>query len=180
MSILQIARFGNPILRQTARPVNSFNKNLHSLLDSMTSTLKQCEDGAALAATQVSVLKRVVVVDYEDDHLELINPEILAGDDIQSEYEGCLSLPGYAGLVPRFNFVRLKYYDRKGRDNVIERRGMLARCFQHEIDHLDGVLFVDMMTADQLVHSKTDTTISRQSVLDITNGLIPDVLARAG
>lgn len=179
MSTRSILQFGAPELRQKARPVNSFNKQLRLLIDEMAETLEGKEDGAALAAPQIGVLRRVVVISYENDYLELINPEIIAADGESTEYEGCLSFSGYVGLVRRSNSITLRYLTRNGNERVLERDGSLARCIQHEIDHLDGVLFVDRMVTESLVHSKTDMTISRQSVLDLSNGQIPQARENA-
>ena len=166
---MKMVLFGDPVLRKTAQPVTVFHKKLHSLIDSMAETLHGCEDGAALAANQVGILKRIIVVDYESEYLELINPEIIGSSGEQNGYEGCLSYPGYVGSVNRFTSVQIKYYDRYGKENIIEREGKLARCFQHEIDHLDGILFIDRMKENFLLHPETEMKISLESVLAIAD-----------
>lgn len=166
---LKILLFGDPILRQKAKPVIVFHHKLHTLIDSMANTLDNREDGAALAANQVGILKRIVVIDYEDEYLELINPEIIDFSGKQSKYEGCLSYPGYVGLVNRYETVTLKYYDRNGIENTIERNGNLAICLQHEIDHLDGILFIDKVEEKYLIHSETKAKIDLNEVLALSN-----------
>ena len=129
------------MLNKKCRAVTEYNDRLHILLDDLKETLAAA-NGAGLAAPQVGVLRRVcVVVDENDEMLELINPEIIASDGEQTGPEGCLSLPGKFGLVTRPYHVRVRAYDRDG--NVFETEGteIVARCFCHEIEHLDGHLF---------------------------------------
>jgi peptide deformylase len=170
MGKLKIISFGDHVLRQPAKPVTVFHKKLHALIDSIAETLHNCDGGAALAANQVDVLKRITVINYQGEYFELINPEIIYSEGEQTDMEGCLSFPGYYGLVKRFNLVKVKYLDRNGKENVIERTGKLARCIQHEVDHLNGVLFVDRMIEDFLIHTETENKISLQSALDLANG----------
>ncbi|MGE5398984.1 MAG: peptide deformylase [Ignavibacteriales bacterium] len=167
---LKIVLFGDPVLREVAKPVTVFHHKLHALIDSMAGTLFRRDDGAALAAPQVGVLKRIVVIDYENEYLELINPEITASGGKQKGFEGCLSYPGYIGSVPRFETVTVKFQDRDGNEHIIERSGNMARCLQHEIDHLDGVLFIDRMDEDFLTHSDTDEEVSLEAALGLANG----------
>ncbi len=163
----KIVTFGNPVLRQKAKPVTVFHKKLHSLIDSIAETLAAEENSAALAANQVDILKRIVVIDYLNEYIELINPEILESSGSQTDYEGCLSFPSYVGKVTRANFVKVKYVDRFGKENIIEREGKLARCLQHEIDHLDGILYVDHVKEEYLFHSETDDKISLNEVKEL-------------
>ena len=166
---LKIVLFGNPVLRQKAKHVSVFHKKLHSVIDSIAHTLDSREDGAALAATQIGILKRITVIDYEGEYFEMINPEIIesGGEIIKSE--GCLSFPGYTGLVPRAEFVKVKFQDRNGNESVIERSGNMARCIQHEIDHLDGILYIDRMKETFLTHNETDEKLNVEEVLLIAN-----------
>ncbi|HEX2963745.1 MAG TPA: peptide deformylase [Ignavibacteriales bacterium] len=166
----KIVRFGEPVLRETAKPVTVFHHKLHELVDSLTDTLFRSEDGAAIAAPQIGVSKRIVVIDYEDEYLELLNPEILSSSGEQTDYEGCLSFPGFIGNVPRAETVKVKYQDRNGNEIVIERSGNMARCLQHEIDHLDGILFIDKVTDKYLVHQDTNEKIKLADALDLSNG----------
>lgn len=163
----KIVLFGNAVLRKAAKPVTVFHNKLYSLIDSMAYTLKHTKDGAAIAANQVGILKRVSVINYEGEYIELINPEIIEAGGKQTDYEGCLSYPGYVGLVTRPEFVRVKYTNRQGEEKIIERHGKLARCLQHEIDHLNGILYIDHVEEDYLIHSVNETKISLESVLKL-------------
>lgn len=167
---LKIILFGDPALRQKAKPVIVFHHKLHNIIDSMATTLDNRDDGAALAANQIGILKRIVVINYEDEYLELINPEIISSSGKQTKYEGCLSYPGYVGLVSRSETVKVKYFDRNGIENVIEKSGNFAICLQHEIDHLDGILFIDKVEEKHIVHSDTKMKVDLDEVLDISNG----------
>ena len=141
----KILEFGDPVLREKSKPVTVFHKKLHMLIDNMKFTLLNQDDGAALAANQVGILKRITVINYMDEYIEMINPEILSSSGEITDSEGCLSLPGYFGNVKRAENVKVKYQDRFGKETIIERSGPMARCIQHEIDHLDGILFIDRM-----------------------------------
>ncbi|MGE5680127.1 MAG: peptide deformylase [Bacillota bacterium] len=169
----KILNFGDPVLRQVSKPVTVFHNKLHSLIDSMAATLHSRDDGAALAAPQIGVLKRIVVIDYMDEYLELINPEIIYSDGEKTDFEGCLSLTGYFGKVKRADKIKVKYLDRNGKEHVIERKGLFSRCIQHELDHLDGVLFIDRVKEEYLIGNE-DKKISLRSVMDIANGESPD------
>ena len=142
MGIRQIRVNDDPILRKVSRPVESFDAKLFKLLDDMRDTLYDA-DGCGLAAVQVGMLKRVVVIDVGDGLIELINPEIIATSGEQIDAEGCLSIPGEDGEVKRPYVVRVRAQDRNGNTFEIEGEELLARAFCHEIDHLDGILFVD-------------------------------------
>jgi len=167
---LNIIPFGAPELRKKAVTVNIFNSRLSSTIDSMARTLYLSKDGAAIAAPQVSILKKIIVIDYMEEYLELVNPYIIAEKGEQTDYEGCLSLPGYFGLVPRFESIVVQYMDRFGKDRIIKAEGKMARCIQHEIDHLSGILFVDRMNDDFLTNFDTKEKISRNSILELANG----------
>lgn len=143
MAIRRIITQGDDRLRKKCRQVTEFNPRLHDLLDDMKETLSEAQ-GAGLAAPQVGVLRRaVVIVDEDDTMLELVNPEIIASSGEQTGPEGCLSVPGKWGMVTRPSFARVRAQDRYG--NWFERDGeeLLARCFCHEIEHLDGHLYVE-------------------------------------
>ncbi len=137
----------NEDLRRISREVKEITPHILTLLDDMKETLL-IEDGGGLAAPQVGVLRRIAVVSYEDKYYELINPKILKESGEVSGEEGCLSVPGVWGLVPRPEKIKVSYMDRFAQMNEIEISGMLARIFCHEIDHLDGILFVDKMTEE--------------------------------
>ena len=144
MAIRKIVTQGDPLLYKKCRQVTDFNRRLHVLLDDMRDTLTEAQ-GAGLAAPQVGILRRAVVIDCGEDQdiLELINPEILEQSGEQSGPEGCLSVPGKWGMVTRPNFVRVRAQDRYGNWFEAEGDELLARCFCHEIEHLDGHLYVE-------------------------------------
>ncbi len=150
MATRNIVKVGDDILRKKSRPVEKFDKRLWQLLDDMKETM-YLANGVGLAAVQVGVLRRVVVIDCSpdrSDYLELINPEITDTEGEQREQEGCLSLPGECGITLRPATVRVKAQDRNGNWCVYKGEGLKARCFCHEIDHLDGVLFTDREIKD--------------------------------
>lgn len=154
MAIRNIVTIDDPVLRKKSRPVVNFDEKLWTLLDDMKETLKKA-DGAGLAAVQVGILRRAVIVDVGDGKpLELINPEIVETSGEQEGQEGCLSLPGEWGVVRRPEFVRVRAQNRKGQWCMYKGEGLKARCFCHEIDHLDGIVFTDkakrMLTDEEL------------------------------
>jgi peptide deformylase len=163
-----ILPFGDPILRKQAKPVSEISPKIIKLLDDMADTL-YAADGAGLAAPQIGILRRVVVMDCGDGLIELINPEILELRGEQTGPEACLSFPGYSGIVKRAMYVKIKSWNRSGESFVLEGEGCLARCIQHEIDHLDGILFVDRMEEPTLYHDQTHQAISRLDVLRLTH-----------
>jgi len=136
-----------PILRVTSTPVKIFDKKLVQLLDHMRKILHGTEYGVAIAAPQIAVSKRVVVIAYENEYLELINPVyITKSEDELMDTESCLSIPGVDGKVKRHREVSISYMDRYGIEHTITRSGNMARCIQHELDHLDGILFTDKLS----------------------------------
>lgn len=142
--VYQIVQIGDPILREKAIEVRRFNQNLWQLLDEMKETLYDA-DGVGLAAPQVGISKQVVIVDIGEGLIELINPKIIAAEGEEEDIEGCLSVPGRNGIVKRARKVTVAAQDRNGNCFTIDGEGLLARAFQHEIDHLRGVLYVDIM-----------------------------------
>ncbi|MBN1201573.1 MAG: peptide deformylase [Anaerolineae bacterium] len=160
MALREVILLGNPILRKKARKVTNFNNpKLQQLLDDMVETMLD-EPGVGLAAPQVAVSQRVIVVRLPDDEeskreygddagvlYQVVNPEIIRESrDMVDGIEACLSIPGYFGNVKRHQSVTVRGYDRDGKKIRIKANGWLARVFQHEIDHLDGVLFIDRAT----------------------------------
>ncbi len=148
MTILNILHFPDPRLRRHAQPVERVDDEIHRLVDDMFETMYQAP-GIGLAATQVNVAKRVVVIDISEDHNQpmcLINPEILGREGVEEMEEGCLSVPGYYELVQRAEKIRVKALDREGQPFELDVDGLLAVCIQHEVDHLDGKLFVDYLS----------------------------------
>ena len=143
MAIRNIVKRGDDTLKKVCRPVEKFDAKLHTLLDDMLDTVVAA-DGAGLAAPQVGILRRVVlVINGEDGFLELINPEIIAAEGEQIEPEGCLSVPGIYGTVCRPAYVKVRAQDRFGEFFEVEGEELAARAFCHEIDHLNGTLFTD-------------------------------------
>ena len=130
-------------LRKHSRPVTVFNERLHKMIDDMVETLRD-SGGVGLAAPQVGILRRIVVIEREDGSiLELVNPEVIATEGEQTGTEGCLSLPGVWGMVTRPMTVTVKAQDRNGEPFTETASGLIGRCFVHECEHLDGVLFTD-------------------------------------
>ena len=142
MALRNIKTEEDPILRKTSRPVTDFNDRLFTLLDDMKETMYKA-DGVGLAAVQVGVLRRAVVIDCGDGFIELINPEIIKTSGRQKETEGCLSLPGKSGITLRPSKVKVKAQDRNGEYFEISGTDLLARAMCHEVEHLDGKLFLD-------------------------------------
>ena len=154
MALRKIVLQGDECLTKVCRPVTDFNSRLHTLLDDMTDTLLD-SGGEGLAAPQVGILRRVCVVLNEDDEvIELVNPEIIFTDGEQTGLEGCLSIPGKYGVVTRPEVVRVRAQDRNGDFFEVEDSDLTARCFCHEIEHLDGHLFIEhtdrLMTEEEL------------------------------
>ncbi|MBQ3150721.1 MAG: peptide deformylase [Clostridia bacterium] len=140
MGYREIVKVGDPVLKKTSRKVEKFDEKLARLIDDMKETMYKAE-GVGLAAVQVGVLRRVVVLDCGDGFKELVNPVIIEEDGVQEEQEGCLSVPGEYGITRRPATVKVQAQDRNGKWHVYKGAGLLARCFCHEIDHLDGILF---------------------------------------
>ena len=149
MALRTIVKQGDECLKKVCRPVTEFNDRLHTLLDDMKETLID-SGGVGLAAPQVGVLRRVcVVMNEEEEIIELVNPEIIAVDGEQTGLEGCLSVPGRYGIVTRPYVVRVRAQDRDGNIFEVEDEDLTARCFCHELAHLDGQLFVEV--ADRML-----------------------------
>lgn len=143
MALREILTQGDPVLNKTCRPVEKFDRKLHDLLDDLKETLAD-SGGVGLAAPQVGILRRVVVVEDADDHvLELVNPVIVSQEGEQNGWEGCLSVPGKYGMVQRPSLVTVRAQDRDGNFFEASGEGLVARCFCHETEHLDGHLFVE-------------------------------------
>jgi len=148
---------GNPVLRKKAKPVSELTGEIDKLIEDMAETM-YINQGLGLSATQVGVLKRIIVYDnveagYGMDPQALINPEIVAAEGIVKDEEGCLSIPEIKDIVERSEKITLTGIDRSGKDVKIEIEGLLARIIQHEIDHLDGILFVDRLGAVKKNHA---------------------------
>ena len=144
MGIRKILTDKEPALHKVCKPVTEFDKKLHKLLDDMADTLEQA-NGVGLAAPQVGILRRVVIVDTGEEILELVNPTLVETDGEQEGPEGCLSVPGKYGLVKRPYYAKVRAQDRFGDWFEAEGEELIARCFCHELDHLDGILYTQVM-----------------------------------
>ena len=144
MGIRKIVTLGDETLRKECKPVEKFDRKLGVLLKDMADTMYKAE-GVGLAAPQVGILRRVVVIDVGDGLIELVNPVIVSAEGEQAGPEGCLSVPGRRGYVVRPNKVTVRAQDRKGNPVEYTGEGLLARAFCHELDHLDGRLYIDVM-----------------------------------
>ena len=154
MALRNIVTVGDPVLTKKCRPVVKFDDRLAQLIDDMKETMRNA-NGVGLAAPQVGVLRRLVVVDAGDEIVELVNPEIVSkSDELQTGVEGCLSLPGEYGIVTRPMYVTVRAQDRHGDWYEYDGEELVARCFCHELDHLDGHMYTEiaekMLTPEEL------------------------------
>lgn len=143
MPVMEIKKAGDKVLKAIAVPVEKVDRKVKQLLDNMAETM-YAADGVGLAAPQVGVSLRVVVIDVGEGIIELINPEIIAKEGCESGSEGCLSVPGMYGEVERYATVTVEALNRSGKKFRISGSGLLARALQHEIDHLNGILFIEL------------------------------------
>ncbi|MGE5677305.1 MAG: peptide deformylase [Pseudomonadota bacterium] len=146
MALRTIRALGDDILRKKCRPVDKIDERILVLLKDMADTLHNTENGAAIAAPQVGVLRRVVVIDMGEGTIYLVNPEVVEAEGSQEVVEGCLSIPKKVGKLIRPAKVTVKALNEKGEEIVITGEGDMAKCLCHEIDHLDGILFIDKVT----------------------------------
>ena len=144
MGLRKILTDAEPALHKVCKPVTAFDQKLHKLLDDMAETLEEA-NGVGLAAPQVGILRRVVIVDTGEEILELVNPTLLETDGEQEGAEGCLSVPGKYGLVKRPYYAKVRAQDRYGDWYEAEGEELIARCFCHELDHLDGIIYTEVM-----------------------------------
>lgn len=163
-----IVQFGDSNLRVNCSIVTVFHKGLHDKIDLMSNTLRKHGGGAALAAPQIALLKRIVVINYLNEYYELINPVITEKSGEIIDTEGCLSLPDYWGNVKRYKNLTVEYQDRFGVKHVTDVEDKMARCFQHEIDHLDGILFIDRMTTAYVHNDSTGENLSVKDLIKFT------------
>jgi len=144
MAVLQIRTLPNPVLRQKAKRVTKIDKSIHKLIDDMINTLRADPNRAGLAAPQVGVLLRIAVIEVpEQELITLINPEIVKREGERIVQEGCLSVPGYFGEIKRAVTVKVKAQNRYGKQFRLKAQGLLAQALEQEIEHLDGVLYID-------------------------------------
>lgn len=146
-NIRVLGQDGDEILRKTAKEVTEMTPKIRELIDDMFDTMYEA-NGCGLAAPQVGIRKRIVVIDCGDDPIVLINPVILETSGEQTGSEGCLSVPGKWGTVTRPNYAKVKAFDEDMNEYIVEGEELLARCLCHEIDHLDGIMYVDKVEGD--------------------------------
>lgn len=146
-NIRVLGQDGDEILRKTAKEVTEMTPKIRELIDDMFDTMYEA-NGCGLAAPQVGIRKRIVVIDCGDDPIVLINPVILETSGGQTGSEGCLSVPGKCGTVTRPNYAKVKAFDEDMNEYIVEGEELLARCLCHEIDHLDGIMYVDKVEGD--------------------------------
>ena len=144
MGLRKILTDKDPALHKVCKPVVNFDNKLHKLLDDMAETLEEAQ-GVGLAAPQIGILRRVVIVDTGEEILELVNPVMMETDGEQVGPEGCLSVPGKYGLVKRPYYAKVRAQDRFGDWYEVEGEELIGRCFCHELDHLDGIVYTEVM-----------------------------------
>jgi len=153
MAIRQIVKEGDSVLSKKCRVVEKFDDKLATLIDDMVETMHRA-NGVGLAAPQVGILRRVVVIDIGEGVIELVNPKIIAYSGEQESLEGCLSCPGEWGITRRPDYVKVKAQDRNGKEFTVDGKELLAKAFCHELDHLDGVIFkqvaIRMLTPEEI------------------------------
>ena len=147
MALRNVRKLGDDILRKKSRKIETINERILTLLDDMKETMYK-ENGVGLAAVQVGILKRAIVIDVGEGPIYLINPEIIEMEGSEIDEEGCLSIPGRNENVERPAKVKAKYTDENGEEKIVEGEGLLARCICHEVDHLDGILFIDKVVEE--------------------------------
>ncbi|MBE9913587.1 peptide deformylase [Paenibacillus donghaensis] len=168
MSEKEILPFGDPVLRKKSKPVREITPKILRILDDMVDTLYAEEGRAGLAAPQIGILRRLIVMDCGEGLIELIDPEILEMDGEQTGAEACLSFPGYTGIVKRAKYVKIKTLTRTGETVYLEGHDYLARCIQHEIDHLNGILYIDHVEEGQLYLNQSQQKADLMAALKLS------------
>jgi len=165
MTILPIHHFPDePVLRQKAKKVTRIDRSIHRLIDDMTETMQQV-NGVGLAATQVGVLLKVMVLQMpEEEPIAVINPEIVKRAGEQEVTEGCLSIPGYFGEIIRSASVTVKGKDRQGKAIRVKATGLMAQALEHEIDHLNGILYIDHLESQDKLHKVEATDQTERAI----------------
>ncbi len=162
MAVYQIVKNGDEVLRQKAKKIAEITPSVLKLLDNLNDTLQDTETGIGLAAPQIGISKRAIVIHLDEELYELINPEIIEQEGSEIDSEGCLSVPGLIGTVARAQKVKVKGLNRQGEEVEIAAEGLLARAFQHEIDHLEGFLFIDKALKTEPIDKKDEVIRSRK------------------
>lgn len=156
MALRNIRELGDDVLRKTAKHVREVTPKVKELIADMFETM-YAADGVGLAAPQVGILKRIVVIDVGDgEPLAMINPEIIETSGEQTDYEGCLSVPGKSGIVTRPNYVKARAMDEDMKIFIVEGEGLLARAICHEVDHLDGKMYVDLVEGSLVDNTRSE------------------------
>ena len=150
MAVLKVVKVGDPVLRQPTQPVTRITKRISRLIQDMFETM-YAVDGVGLAAPQVGVSRKIAVIDVGEGPIALINPKIVSGSDEDIDVEGCLSIPGKQAYVKRLAQVKVEALNEKGKPVQIEAEGLLARALQHEVDHLNGILFTDLVDEKDII-----------------------------
>ncbi|MCR5301534.1 MAG: peptide deformylase [Lachnospiraceae bacterium] len=165
MALRQIRELGDPCLLKVCKPVKAVNERTKILIEDLLDTMYDAE-GVGLAAPQVGVLRRIAVIDageeYQEEPLILINPEILETAGEQKDYEGCLSVPGKVGMVTRPNYAKVRAYDADMNEFIVEGEGLLARALLHEIDHLDGNMYVEKTEGALITNEELAEILKKQ------------------
>ena len=165
MALRQIREIGDACLSKVCKPVKEVNKRTKDLIGDLLDTMYDAE-GVGLAAPQVGILKRIAVIDagedYQDAPLILINPEVVETDGEQTDYEGCLSVPGKVGRVTRPNYAKVKAYDEDMNEFTVEGEGLLARALLHELEHLDGHMYVERVSGPLLTNEELAEILKEQ------------------
>lgn len=172
MAVLEVLKAGHPVLKQVAQPVDHVNKKMRAFIEDMAETMYKT-DGVGLAAPQVGVSKRIIVVDDGNGLQALINPQIIKAEGSQWGPEGCLSVPGYFGDVERYEKVTVTAIDPNNKKLRIEAEGFLARIFQHEIDHLEGHLFIEKAVNLKKQVDPTEA-IAEEAAQDVAHSIAGD------
>ena len=165
MALRQIRELGDPCLLKVCKPVKEVSDRTKELIEDLLDTMYNAE-GVGLAAPQVGILKRIAVIDageeYQEEPIILINPVIEETDGEQTDYEGCLSVPGKVGMVTRPNHVKVKAYDAEMNEYTIEGEGLLARALMHEIEHLDGNMYVEKVRGPLITNEELAELLKKQ------------------
>ncbi len=165
MALRQIRELGDPCLVKVCKPVKEVNDRTRELIGDLLDTMYDAE-GVGLAAPQVGILKRIAVIDagedYQDEPLILINPELIESSGEQSDYEGCLSVPGKVGIVTRPNYAKVKALDEDMNEFVVEGEGLLARALLHEMEHLDGHMYVEKVEGGLITNEELAQLLRQQ------------------
>ncbi|MDR1538082.1 MAG: peptide deformylase [Clostridiales bacterium] len=170
MALREIRVIGDPLLQKVSKPVKAIDGRIKQLLDDMHDTMVAAQ-GLGIAAPQVGVLKRIVLIEYEDERYELINPVILERRGLQAKPEGCLSVPGKNGIVERPEYVKVSAMDRDGNTYTVEGEEIMAVALCHELDHLDGILYPTKALEMYDVHVRTEDAQDEQEQCDESEAL---------